>query len=318
VYLSPKGAITTRRVLAALVLAQLVFGFAYLADVSQPLPSVDLARVGGAVGPGRVQVLHLPSADGDVRTRDVWVYRPPGPDSSDLPVLWFLHGLPGGPRDVFDAGLAPAMDRWIASGGAPFVVAAPDGHGHAHPDTEWADSKDGADRLESFIVKVAIPAVEGGHRRERDHRGIAGFSMGGYGASNLGLRHPELFSQVVSFDGYFHVDDPSGVFGGDPSAIAANSPDQHLDRARSLRTMLVEGEQDQLPLTSGESPRFKSLLDRARAFSELVLPPGSHTWGFVADELFAMQGFLNASWRCYGAGDRPGAPSGCGPPAVRR
>src|SRR5437588_501744 len=263
-------------------------------------PSVQMAA---ASGPGTVQVLHLPSADSDRRTRDVWVYRPPGPDSSNLPVLWFLHGLPGGPGDVFDAGLAQAMDGWIASGGSPFVVAAPDGNGNAHPDTEWADSVDGADRVESFIVKVAIPAVEGSQARDRDHRGIAGFSMGGYGAANLGLRHPELFSQVVSLDGYFHIDDPSGVFAGDGAAMAANSPDQHPDRARALRTMLDDGRSDKVPLTEGESTRFKGLLDGAGAFSDLVLPQGDHSWRFVSSQFFAMQGFLNASWRCYDSSD---------------
>ncbi|TML41370.1 MAG: hypothetical protein E6G27_07675 [Actinobacteria bacterium] len=292
--------------IAPLVLALLVLGLAPLADVMPGRPSVQMAA---ASGPGTVQVLHLPSADSDRRTRDVWVYRPPGPDSSNLPVLWFLHGLPGGPGDVFDAGLAQAMDGWIASGGSPFVVAAPDGNGNAHPDTEWADSVDGADRVESFIVKVAIPAVEGSQARDRDHRGIAGFSMGGYGAANLGLRHPELFSQVVSLDGYFHIDDPSGVFAGDGAAMAANSPDQHPDRARALRTMLDDGRSDKVPLTEGESTRFKGLLDGAGAFSDLVLPQGDHSWRFVSSQFFAMQGFLNASWRCYDSSDPAGAPA---------
>jgi S-formylglutathione hydrolase FrmB len=296
-------------VVAPLALALALTGLTPLADVTPRWPSVDIRAAAAASGSSSVQVLHLPSADGDTQTRDVWVYRPPGPDRSSLPVLWFLHGMPGGPRDVFDAGLPHAMDSWIASGGTPFVVASPDGNGSAHPDTEWADSVDGADRLESFIVKIAVPAVEGDHQRDRDHRGIAGFSMGGYGAANLGTRHPDLFSQVVTFDGYFHVDDPSGVFAGDAATIDANSPDQHADRARVLRTLMVDGTDDNQSLTAGESSRFKGLLDRAGAFSELVTPPGDHSWGFVAGQLFAMQGFLNASWRCDAATDPPGAPA---------
>jgi S-formylglutathione hydrolase FrmB len=38
--------------------------------------------------------------------------------------------------------------------------------------------------------------------------------MGGYGATNLALRHPDLFGQLVSVAGYHHVDDPDGVFNG--------------------------------------------------------------------------------------------------------
>ena len=73
----------TLAAIAPLVLALLVLGLAPLADVMPGRPSVQMAA---ASGPGTVQVLHLPSADTDRRTRDVWVYRPPGPDSANLPM----------------------------------------------------------------------------------------------------------------------------------------------------------------------------------------------------------------------------------------
>ena len=69
-----------------------------------------------------------------------------------------------------------------------------------------------------------ISAVEGAHRRDRRNRIIAGFSMGGYGAANLALRHPTVFGAVASFAGYFHIDDPDSVFGGDPRVESANDP----------------------------------------------------------------------------------------------
>ena len=60
------------------------------------------------VGKGRVQVMQLKRA-GTVSY--VWVYRPAVKDSSKLPVMYFLHGLPGKPGDVFrDTGLQQLMD----------------------------------------------------------------------------------------------------------------------------------------------------------------------------------------------------------------
>ena len=67
------------------------------------------------------------------------------------------------------------------------MVAAPTGTGKAHPDTEWAVSTDGSDRVETYLIKRVIPAVEGANRRTAAHRIISGFSMGGYGAANIAL-----------------------------------------------------------------------------------------------------------------------------------
>ena len=112
------------------------------------------------IGPGTVSVLHVASADDDVANRDVWVYRPAVADTPVLPVVYMLHGIPGEAADFFHNGGAQMLDRLFASGTAPFVLAAPSGNGVAHPDTEWADSVDGRDLVESYLVERVIPAVE--------------------------------------------------------------------------------------------------------------------------------------------------------------
>ncbi len=154
------------------------------------------------------------------------------PDSANLPVLYFLHGSSGAASDPFDAGLPQVIARLIRAGYPPFVLAAPDGNGMSHRDTEWANAVDGSDQFETFVTQNVIDAVEGGNRRDRSRRAIAGFSMGGYGAVNLALRHPDLYGQVVPIAGYFHVDDTSGVFGNQLAAIDANTPELHLAGAR--------------------------------------------------------------------------------------
>ena len=124
------------------------------------------------------------------------MYRPAVPDSAELPVLYFLHGYPGSASDVFDAALPRLIDRLVAEGYPPFVLAAPDGNGPSHRDTEWANAVDGTDQFETFVTGNVIRAVEGSHLRDRTRRAIAGFSMGGYGAVNLAL--PIRISMVRS------------------------------------------------------------------------------------------------------------------------
>ena len=127
-------------------------------------------------------------------------------------------------------GLAKQVQSYVADGGSPFVLAVPDGNASHHDDTEWADAADGSDRVEDRLMDEVIPAVEGGHRRDAAHRAIGGFSMGGYGSMNLALRHPAVFGAVASISGYFHVDDPSHMFGDREDLIAANRPDREPRR----------------------------------------------------------------------------------------
>jgi S-formylglutathione hydrolase FrmB len=67
----------------------------------------------------------------------------------------------------------------------------------------WHD--EGAHRYESYVLEVQrlvdrmFPTLA-----ERDARAIAGFSMGGYGAMNIALAHPERFGAVESWLGFFN------------------------------------------------------------------------------------------------------------------
>jgi S-formylglutathione hydrolase FrmB len=265
--------------------------------LSAPRPAAAATAAPADVEPD-VSVLELPSPDA-AGHRDVWVYRPPGvPDSAALPVLYLLHGYPDTPASVFGGLAAQAsLGAFQRSGGRPFVVVAPDGNGAGHPDTEWADSVDGADRVETFLTTVVIPAVEGTHRRDAAHRAIAGYSMGGYGAMNLALRHPDLFGQVAALSGYFRVDDPDGVFGGRPDVEAANSPDRRVAAARGRRVLLSDGDRDEEPVTRGETQRFAALLRAAGIpYTLHVRAGGRHDSAYVRAELPVLWAFLAAGW----------------------
>jgi S-formylglutathione hydrolase FrmB len=244
---------------------------------------------------GTKQVLHV-AVPGTHTTRQVIVYRPDVPDSPDLPVLYILHGTPGSASDPFNAGLPQLIDDLVAEGYPPFVLAAPDGNGTKHPDTEWANAVDGTDQFETFVTKNVIDAVEGSNLRDRSRRAIAGFSMGAYGAVNLAMRHPDLYGQVVSLAGYFHVDDPSNVFGHQLAVIDANTPELHLSNARRERLLVVDGDQSNERVVKGESQLFVQQLIAAHVPVSYEQIPGGHSWSFVASAFPDVGRFLDSEW----------------------
>ncbi len=121
--------------------------------------------------------------------------------------------------------------------------------------------------------------------------------MGGYGAMNLALRHPDYFGSVVSMSGYFHIDDPSHMFGDDPETMRANRPDQNLAAAHLLRIFLSADQDENDPVIEGEPQRFKRLLDQAGVPATLEVRPGGHDWGYVRTVLPDAFAFLDAGWR---------------------
>lgn len=260
-------------------------------DVVRPVAPAALAR---ASGPGSVQVLNLPEPHNGT-LHSVWVYRPKVADSARLPVVYFLHGIPGQAHEIFRIGLAASLDRYFAAGHQPFVVAAPNGH-DARADTEWADATDGSQHLESFVVNTVITAVEGANRRDRAHRAITGFSMGGYGATNIALHHPDLFGQLVSLAGYYHASDPNHVFGRKHAVAVWNSPARQLSRARGLRMLLMDANHDQLGGVRGQTQRFARLLREHGLPYTMQIARGGHDWAFVARSLPALESFLDAGW----------------------
>jgi S-formylglutathione hydrolase FrmB len=260
-----------------------------------------------ATGPGTVTELNVPSADDDWKTRPVYVYRPAVPANVVLPVVYLLHGVPGQPDRIMDA-VKGVLDQAFTSGTeAPFIVAAPTGEGTAHNDTEWADAQDGKDMVETYLIKDVIPAVVGNSPRPAGMRAIAGFSMGGYGAANLALRHPDLFGQFASMAGYFHVDDPDGMFGSDSRVEAANTPDDMVQKAAGKRVLLLEDQDETDPLIQGQAAEFAQRLHDCNCNVDLSwhVEPGGHTYDFVTGSFPKVITFLDQGFTAGPAGPTP-------------
>lgn len=266
---------------------------------SGPAPIPTPGQVAVCDGPGTEEVLTLPDNGAPEGGRPLWIRRPPGPDSADLPVLYLLHGSASTHRTLMGEDIGELLDQEMCRSGIEFVIAAPYGQELEGSDTEWGDAAHGRFALESFVTGPVVEAVEGEHPRPRALRAVGGFSMGGYGAAALALRHPGLYSQVVSWAGYFRVDDPHGTFGDDP---ASHSPDLLLDseEVRDIRFMLVEGTDDHTPLQKGsihgEAERFADLLAEHDMTVATLHPRGAHDFATWKRSFPDAVDFLASGW----------------------
>jgi S-formylglutathione hydrolase FrmB len=268
----------------------------------------DVTSTATPTTPGRLRAVAAATSGGSIsrlvvtdptgRRSPVLVWRPNGPDSADIPVVYLLHGVPGDAEGAAKTGVIQATAEVVRRKGRPLVLVIPDGTGH-RADTEWADSTDRVDLVATRVIDSVIPAVEGQHRRPPRLRAIAGFSMGGYGAANLALHNPELFGQWVSLDGYFTIDDPDGVF-ADQDARNDNSPDRNVAAGADQRVLLIETPAEG-KLVRGEAARMGDLLQQAGASVTIWTRPGKHSWAFVVSQWTPLLDWLGAGW----SGRRP-------------
>lgn len=137
------------------------------------------------------------------------------------PVIYFLHGLPAGP-DTY------AQSRWLGEELRTLhrdaILVEPQGARAGDTDPEYLDWGQGRN-WETYVAKEVPAWVDAHFRtiRSRRARAIIGLSAGGYGASLVGFDHPEEFSVVESWSGYFHPTDPTGTTALDRGSAAKNA-----------------------------------------------------------------------------------------------
>ena len=115
-------------------------------------------------------------------------------------------------------------------------------------------------------------------------RAIGGLSAGGFGAADIALRHPGLFSTIEAWAGYFHPlrDGPfahatrAELLANDPVSIVRRLA--RVLRHRGVRIFLAAGRQD--PVDVARARHFARELTRLRIENVLVLRPGAHHRSF--------------------------------------
>ena len=140
--------------------------------------------------------------EGDSPDRDATVYLPPsyaGAPTRRYPVLYLLHGY-GGRQDTFTArlaSLAESQDRLAPQQGfSEFIVVTPSAY-TLHKGSMYSNSPTTGD-WERFVADDLVAYMDSHYRTlaTRMSRGLAGHSMGGYGALRIGMKRPDVFSAL--------------------------------------------------------------------------------------------------------------------------
>lgn len=142
---------------------------------------------------------------GDPSVQEVDVYLPPGysaEGTTRYPVVYLLHGYTGDKEEWTKDGyqgmnLADSMNELIGSGKSkPMIVVAPNA-GNTYLGSYYTDSPV-TGGWATYISKELVGRIDREFRTITDPsgRGIAGHSMGGYGAIMLAMKNPELYSAV--------------------------------------------------------------------------------------------------------------------------
>jgi enterochelin esterase-like enzyme len=110
-----------------------------------------------------------------------------------------MGGARGGPGPGAGAGARGGADAAAAGRGAG--AAAPGAGAGARGGAGGMRMDSWLTPFENDLIKDIIPFVESHYSvyRDRDHRALAGLSMGGGQALNIGLAHPETFAYVGGF-----------------------------------------------------------------------------------------------------------------------
>jgi S-formylglutathione hydrolase FrmB len=176
-------------------------------------PSFAQGEAAARAGEGRLVEVRLSSPAlkgnllGDPAEQSVAVYLPPSYHTSPskrFPALYLLHGFTGHINAWTKNGyqgmsLRPLMDGMIKGGKIrEMIVVVPNG-GNAYGGGFYTNSNV-AGNWEDYIYRDLVGYIDANYRTlaRTESRGIAGHSMGGYGAVVLGMKHPDIFSTVYA------------------------------------------------------------------------------------------------------------------------
>lgn len=245
------------------------------------------------------------------------------------PVFYYLHGLGGDETNWVEGGhLDKAADAMTLAA----IVVMPDGDNGFYASSSTpldydACMKDGAGlfipnqprkstcvrtpNYEDYIVKDLIAWVDSTYRTNatKQGRGIAGLSMGGFGALSLAMRHQDLFAATASHSGVDALlyqgpdpyaagkvvlgDDPKkapkdpftqwivGIFGPDIEKWRAHDPASLVEKLEpgALAIYLDCGTEDEFRLHNG-AQYLHDLLLAKKIEHEWYLGPGRHDMAF--------------------------------------
>ncbi|MEW4491026.1 alpha/beta hydrolase-fold protein [Thalassoglobus sp. JC818] len=170
-----------------------------------PDPPETITQKRDGIARGKLEMIEYESKTVGT-TRRMNVYTPPGYTAErEYPVLYLLHGI-GGDETEWERFAMPdvLLDNLIADGKAvPMVVVMPNGRAQKNDRAEGNvfESAPAFAVFEQDLLNDVIPTIESRYsvHDDREHRALAGLSMGGGQSLNFGMSHLDKFAWVGGF-----------------------------------------------------------------------------------------------------------------------
>jgi enterochelin esterase-like enzyme len=154
--------------------------------------AVERIKVHGAALEGNLE--------NDAVDRDVIVFLPPSyatEKSRRYPVIYALHGYSiGAAQWSQEIHVPQTIEGAFAQGAQDMIVVLPDSK-TVHNGSMYSSSVTTGD-FERFIAHDLVEYIDAHYRTKpkRTSRGLVGHSMGGYGASRIGMKHSDVFGSL--------------------------------------------------------------------------------------------------------------------------
>ncbi len=172
--------------------------------------------------------------------RVLTVYLPASYEAGDkaYPVVYYLHGF-GDSERSFVGGARRELDKLFADGKGEFILVGVNGNNKSGGSFYVNSPVTG--NFEDYVTQEVVDCIDGNYRTLATpaSRGICGFSMGGFGAIYLALRHPDIYGAIYAMS---------------PGIAKTSSFDTVLDSWKTDSMVMKAYGQAFAPDPDGESP----------------------------------------------------------------
>jgi enterochelin esterase-like enzyme len=195
-----------KKKIAALAAVLLLHFSTQAQEIIKPMPTdFDFQR--DNIVHGKLDTLIYSSKTVDTLRR-VLIYTPPGySKNKKYPVFYLLHGIGGDEKEWLRGGNPQVIldNLYAQSKIEPMIVVMPNGRAMKNDRAEGnimaADKVQAFATFEKDLLNDLIPFVEKNYSvyTDREHRAIAGLSMGGGQSLNFGLGNLDMFAWIGGF-----------------------------------------------------------------------------------------------------------------------
>src|ERR1035437_2379551 len=181
----------------------ITIGLALLApaQVKTEIPPVEPAAKPVKVEPIKIHGASLEgNLEGEAADRDALVFLPPSYATSKsrrYPVVYALHGYSiGADQWSKEIHVPQTIEGAFAKGAQEMIVVLPDSK-TVYNGSMYSSSVTTGD-FENYIARDVVAYIDAHYRTipKRTSRGLVGHSMGGYGASRIGMKHSDVFGSL--------------------------------------------------------------------------------------------------------------------------